>query len=136
MAADAKKSFTEADAQTRKALTEAVATTKSDLVSEVRRIFGGDSPELLERLTPLLDKFGAGLDEKVRSSTEELLSKAAKQFDPSDPTSPIARHTAGLDARHATHLLRWRGSTRRSRRSRGSHHRRSGSRTRGPRWRA
>ena len=36
--------------QTRKALTEAVATAKQDLVSEVRRIFGGDSPELLERL--------------------------------------------------------------------------------------
>lgn len=103
VAADAKRSFTEADAQTRKALTEAVATTKSDLVSEVRRIFGGDSPELLERLTPLLDKFGAGLDEKVRNSTEELLSKAARQFDPSDPTSPIAKHTAVLDARHATH---------------------------------
>lgn len=103
VAADAKKSFTEADAQTRKALTEAVATTKGDLVSEVRRIFGGDSPELLEKLTPLLDKFGAGLDEKVRNSTEELLSKAAKHFDPSDPTSPIARHTAVLDARHATH---------------------------------
>jgi len=103
VAADAQKSFTEADAQTRKALTEAVATTKSDLASEVRRIFGGDSPELLERLSPLLDKFGAGLDEKVRHSTEELLSKTARQFDPSDPTSPIARHTAGLDARHATH---------------------------------
>lgn len=103
VAADAKKTFTEADAQTRQALTEAVATTKSDLVSEVRRIFGGESPELLERLTPLLDRFGAGLDLKVRNSTEELLIKAAKQFDPSDPTSPIARHTADLDARQATH---------------------------------
>ncbi len=46
--------------------------------------------------SPLLDKFGAGLDEKVRSSTEELLTKAAKQFDPSDPTSPIAKHAADL----------------------------------------
>jgi hypothetical protein len=103
LAADATKSFTAADAQTRKALTEAVATTKGDLIAEVRRIFGGDSPELLERLTPLLDKFGVGLDEKVRNSTEELLSKAARQFDPSDPTSPIAKHSAVLDARHAAH---------------------------------
>lgn len=92
VAADAKKTFTDADAQTRQALTEAVATTKSDLLYEVRRIFGGESPELLEKLTPLLDKFGAGLDEKVRNRTEELLIKAAKQFDPSDPALPIARH--------------------------------------------
>ncbi|MBC9820521.1 Fis family transcriptional regulator [Terrabacter sp. MAHUQ-38] len=103
VAADTKKAFTEADALTRKALTEAVATTKLDLVSEVRRLFGGESPELLEKLAPLLDKFGVGLDEKVRVSTEALLAKAAKQFDPSDPTSPIAKHTAVLDARHAAH---------------------------------
>jgi hypothetical protein len=99
-ASDARKAITEADAQSRKEFTTAVATAKGDLSTEVRRLFGGDSPELLERLTPLLDRFGADLDVKVRESTETLLTKTAKQFDPADPSSPMARHTAELGSRH------------------------------------
>lgn len=98
-AADAKKAITEADAASRKEFTESVAAAKKDLHAEVRRIFGGESPELLERLQPVLDKFGTDLDAKVRAGTSELLTKAAKQFDPSDPTSPMAKHAADLGAR-------------------------------------
>jgi hypothetical protein len=54
-AADAKKAITEADAASRREFTKSVAAAKEDLNVEVRRIFGGDSPELLERLQPLLD---------------------------------------------------------------------------------
>lgn len=95
-AADAKKAMTEADDATRKHLAEAVAATKKDLLAETRRLFGGDNPELLERLQPVLDKFAVTLEKQVESSTSELLAKATKQLDPSDPTSPMAKHAATL----------------------------------------
>src|SRR5207248_1926916 len=37
-------------------------------------------------------------DAKVSAGAAELLTKAAKQFDPSDPTSPMAKHAAELTA--------------------------------------
>lgn len=98
-AGDAKKAITEADAQSRKEFTNAVAAAKQELSTEVRRIFAGENPELLERLQPLLEKFGTALDTRVTASASELLTKAAKQFDPADPTSPMAKHTAELNAR-------------------------------------
>ena len=97
-AADAKRAITDADEVTRKHLAEAVASTKQDHARETRRIFGGDNPELLERLQPVLDKFSAALEKQVTTSTGELLAKATKQFDPSDPTSPMAKHAAALAA--------------------------------------
>ncbi len=96
---DAKKAITEADAASRKEFTESVSRAKNDLSDELRRIFAGENPELLERLQPVLDRFGTDLDAKVKSGTSDLLAKAAKQFDPSDPTSPMAKHAAELDAR-------------------------------------
>ncbi|WP_370945339.1 Fis family transcriptional regulator [Amycolatopsis sp. cg5] len=98
VARDAKTAITEADTRNRKELTTAVTTAKQDLNAELRRIFAGESPELVERLQPVLDKFGADLDAKVSAGTAELLTKAAKQFDPSDPTSPMAKHAAELTA--------------------------------------
>jgi len=98
-AEDAKKAITEADAASRKEFTNSVAAAKKDLNTEVRRIFGGENPELLERLQPVLDKFGTDLDAKVKAGTEDLLTKAAKQFDPSDPSSPMAKHAAELGVR-------------------------------------
>lgn len=95
-AADAKKTITEADDQNRKELTVTVEAAKRDLTGEVRRLFGGDSPELLQRLQPLLDQFGTNLEAKVQASTGLLLDKVARQFDPADPTSPMAKHTVAL----------------------------------------
>ncbi|WP_291414670.1 hypothetical protein [Actinophytocola sp.] len=46
----------------------------------------------------MLDRFSTDLDAKVSAGTAELLTKAAKQFDPSDPTSPMAKHAAELTA--------------------------------------
>jgi hypothetical protein len=96
---EAKKAITEVDARSREEFTTAVTVAKRDLNTEVRRIFGGESPELLERLQPLLNKFSTDLDTKVSAGTSELLAKAAKQFDPTDPTSPMAKHMAALGAR-------------------------------------
>jgi hypothetical protein len=98
VAVDAKKAIIEADRQSRTEFVAAVDGAKKDLTSEVRRLFGGENPELLDRLQPLLDRFGTDLDTKVRAGTVEMLEKAAKQFDPADPSSPMARHTAALTA--------------------------------------
>ncbi len=95
-AADAKKAITDADEITRKHLAEAVAQTKSDFLAETRRLFGGDNPELLERLQPVLDKFSADVEKRAQASTSELLEKATKQLDPGDPSSPMAKHAAKL----------------------------------------
>jgi len=96
-ATDAKKAIADADEATRKHLGDAVEITKKELVAERRRLFGGESPELLERLQPVLDKFGAALEKQVQAGTNELLVKATKQLDPSDPTSPMAKHAATLE---------------------------------------
>lgn len=95
-ATDAKKAITNADEITRKHLSEAVATTKNELLAETRRLFGGDNPELLEKLQPVLDRFSTTLDKNVQSATSQLIEKAVKQLDPSDPTSPMAKHAAGI----------------------------------------
>jgi hypothetical protein len=44
----------------------------------------------------LLGTFAKTLQAQVSAGTAELLAKAAKQFDPSDPTSPMAKHAAAL----------------------------------------
>ena len=100
-AADAKKAITDADEVTRKHLSDAVEATKKELVAETRRMFGGESPELLERLQPVLDRFGAALEKQVQAGTSELLTKATKQLDPNDPTSPMAKHAATLAEQQA-----------------------------------
>jgi hypothetical protein len=98
VAEDVRKAITEADMQSRKEFTTAVDGAKKDLTTEIRRLFGGDSPELLDRLQPVLNKFGTSLESHVRTGTSELLQTAAKQFDPADPTSPMAKHAAALTA--------------------------------------
>lgn len=96
---DAKKAITDADATSRKEFTNAVAAAKQEMTNEVQRIFAGDSPELLQRLKPVLEHFGTSLDARVIASTNELLTRVAKQFDPADPTSPLAKHAADLTSR-------------------------------------
>ncbi|MBP2453012.1 Fis family transcriptional regulator [Mycolicibacterium lutetiense] len=104
---DAKKAIVEADATSRKEFTQAVAAAKKDVAAELQKIFGGTNPELMDKLQPILDKFGTSIDATLKAGTAELITKAAKQFDPSDPTSPIAKHTAALDAqqRKLTELI-------------------------------
>ncbi len=98
-AEDAKKAIVEADQTSRKEFTESVTAAKTALTDEVRRIFAGDSPELLEKLQPLLEKFSTELDAKSSASISEVVAKAVKQFDSADPTSPMAKLTANLEAR-------------------------------------
>ena len=92
----AKTAITDAEQATRSGFEQTMSTAQNQLRAELQRLLGGDKPELVERLQPLLQKFGADLDAKVSAQTTELLAKAARQFDPSDPTSPMAKHAAGL----------------------------------------
>ncbi|WP_166846061.1 Fis family transcriptional regulator [Isoptericola sp. BMS4] len=96
-AADAaRQAVTDAETARRKEFGEAVTKAAAELNDLVTRVVGGENPELLEKLRPLLATFGADLDAKVTRQTGELLEKAARQFDPSDPTSPMAKHAAAL----------------------------------------
>jgi hypothetical protein len=99
-AADAKKAIAEAEAAGRREFVTAVANAKEDLYAELRRLFGGDNPELLDRISPLLTKFGTELDAKVDTGVAELFAAAVRQFNLDDPTSPMAKHAAGLERRH------------------------------------
>ncbi|MCH9730851.1 MAG: Fis family transcriptional regulator [Actinomycetia bacterium] len=96
---DAQKAITEAEATASKRVNESVSTATSTLQAEVQRLFSGENPELVGRLQPLLAKFGTDLGVMTKENFTQVLEKAAKQFDPSDPTSPMAKHTTELTAR-------------------------------------
>lgn len=98
-AADAQKAFRDADAATRRSLTESVNAARVEMMNHLTTLFGGAEPEVISRFTPLLEKFATDLEHRAAVSTTELLTKAAKQFDPTDSTSPMAKHAAELTAR-------------------------------------
>lgn len=98
-AAEAQKNLREADEATRKSLSDAIALMRRETEAELKRLFGGTDPEVVDRFAPLLERFAANLDKRAAENTSELLAKAAKQFDPADPTSPMAKHTADLAKR-------------------------------------
>lgn len=93
---DARKAIGEAGDMARKSFRESVDSARKELREEINRLVGGDNPELVARLSPLLDTFGRDMNARVAKQTVELLEKAARQFDPSDPTSPMAKHAKGL----------------------------------------
>lgn len=101
-ASEAQTAIAEAGMQTRQSFTDSVEGARKGLLDEVQRIFGGDNPELTTRLSPLLEKFGHDLDARVTAQTGELIAKAGRQFDPDDPTSPIAKHSRELQRHQQT----------------------------------
>jgi hypothetical protein len=98
-ASSAKTAITQAEARNRQELAAAVKAAQQDLNAELRRLFAGEKPELIDRLGPVLEKFGTDLDLKANAGIADLMANAAKQFDPADPTSPMARHMGTLTAR-------------------------------------
>ncbi len=89
------KAITEVDAASRKSFEETVAAARTQLCGDLQRLFAGENPQLVESLQPILAKFGSDLDSKVAQQTTELLAKAAKQFDPTNPTLPMAKAHCG-----------------------------------------
>ncbi len=102
VSADTKKAIAEASESARKSFTDNVGTATKSLHDDVQRLLGGEHPELIERLNPLLESFGRKLDARTTEQTHALLAKAARQFDPADPTSPMAKHTLALKEQQAT----------------------------------
>jgi hypothetical protein len=98
-AADAKKAIVESDEASRTAFVKSVAVAKTDLNDAVRSLLGGERPELLDRLQPLLDRFSTTLDARSKASIAEVIDKAVRQFDPADPTSPMAKHNVEFTIR-------------------------------------
>jgi len=72
------------------------------LSDEIHRLVGGEHPELLTRLAPLLEKFGRDLDERSDKQTSALIDRVVRQFDPADPTSPMSKHASELARQQAS----------------------------------
>lgn len=93
---DVRKVIAEAGDSTRAVYAERVRTTTSALRADVERIFGGESPELLEKLAPVLESVGRKIGDQAFRQTDELLVKVSRQFDPAESTSPFAKQATAL----------------------------------------
>lgn len=98
---EAKQAIDEAGSRSRKAFADNVDAARTTLSDAITRLVGGEQPELLARLTPLLDTFGRTLQERASAQTGELIDKVTRQFDPSDPTSPLSKQSAELAKQQA-----------------------------------
>lgn len=97
----------EANTQGRKAFAETVATAQRSLSHEVTRLFGGEDPELLVRLKPLLDQFGESLTRRADENATALLDRAARALDVDDPASPMARQMRAIQASNSELTSEW-----------------------------
>ncbi|WP_353508385.1 Fis family transcriptional regulator [Intrasporangium sp.] len=96
-AADAaRKAILETELNGRKGFAETVEQSTRTLRDSIERLIGGDNPELLARLGPVLESAGRTIGERAFDQTDKLLDKVSRQFDPADPTSPFAKQAAAL----------------------------------------
>ena len=96
----ARKSLAESSEASKKAISETVSSARKDLRDELTRLFGGEDPEFVARLQPVLDDFTAKLTKRTDEHTSSMFEKATKALNPDDPTSPIAKQMAAFDKRH------------------------------------
>lgn len=96
----ARQVIADAGVGARRAFAENVDAARAALSMEIHRLVGGDQPELLTRLAPLLDKFGSELDARSAKQTSELIEKVVRQFDAADPASPMSQHARSLADQH------------------------------------
>ncbi|MFP5070163.1 Fis family transcriptional regulator [Pseudonocardia nantongensis] len=94
--AAARKTFDEIAAQSRRSFTESVETAGTALRADLTRLLGGENSELLNRLGPVIEKFGRELEARTAAQTVELITKAARALDPADPASPAAQQARAL----------------------------------------
>ena len=105
--AEARKAIAEAGEAGRKAFGDSVAQAEKSLRERIGQLLGGDDPELLARLKPVLEEFGATLTRRADAHTTDLFERATRALDADDPTSPMAKHLAGLDKRQEELAKRW-----------------------------
>lgn len=77
------------EASTQK-LSDSIEEANRRLGLELTRLLGGEDPELARRLGPVLDKAMADHRTQTAADTTMLLEKVSRQFNPADPTSPMA----------------------------------------------
>lgn len=86
----ASKTLTQATADTAKQVAESLEKATAEVTREIGRLVGGEDPELMRRLQPLLDTTMQTMKEATLKDTAGLLDKVARQFNPADPASPMA----------------------------------------------
>ncbi len=92
----AKRAVVDAGSTARRAFTESVEAARTELAGQIAALVGGDEPQLLLRLQPVLESFSRSLQERAVSQTSTLIDKVARQFDPADPASPMAQQMRAL----------------------------------------
>ncbi len=102
-----RKAIAEASEVARKSFGESITSAKEELRGQVTQLLGGKDPELLARLKPVLDEFGARLGRRADEQSGALLDRAMRALDADDPTSPMARHLKQLDRRNDELTKRW-----------------------------
>lgn len=103
-----KKAVVDAGQSARTAFAASVEVARSDLAAQISGLLGGEEPELMLRLQPLLDGFGRTLEERTLGQTTSLIDRVTKQFDPADPASPMAQQMRALtetQARYAAEAV-------------------------------
>ncbi len=98
--AEAKKVLSEAGEQARTAFGTSVSTAQTELRDQLTHLLGGQDPELVARLRPLLQDFAGRLTKQADEHTTALFDKATRALNPDDPTSPMAKHLVVLDRQH------------------------------------
>jgi hypothetical protein len=104
---EARRAIAEAGEAGRKAFGESVSQAERNLRERIGQLLGGDDPELLARLKPVLEQFGATLTRRADAHTSALFERATRALDADDPTSPMAKHLAALDKRQGELAKRW-----------------------------
>lgn len=87
----AKVAVVDAGSPARKSFTESVESAQQELANRITALLGGEEPQLLLRLQPILETFSRTVQERTTTQTTTLIEKVAKQFDPADPASPMAQ---------------------------------------------
>ncbi|MGO1971412.1 MAG: hypothetical protein ACTH2Q_00490 [Propionibacteriaceae bacterium] len=98
-----RKAVNDAGKTAQKSFVDAVSDVQRQLTEQLATLLGGEQPELMARLQPVLETFSRRLQERAVTQTGELIEKVAKQFDPADPASPMAQHMRVMREAQAEH---------------------------------
>lgn len=96
-----KRAVVDAGATAQKAFASSVETAHKELSTQISTLLGGEQPQLILQLKPLLDGFSRTLEERALGQTTTMLEKVSKQFDPADPASPMAQQMRALSETQA-----------------------------------
>ena len=95
------KVIADASESARKTYADNVETANKTMIAKVQELLGGENPELLQKLTPVLEAVGQKMGDHAFEQTDRLLTKVSRQFDPADPTSPFAKQAKTLQEQQA-----------------------------------